>query len=551
MSTKQDVSRRNFLKGAGLVLSGTAAAALASYASTPALADELTSADNQAWDAETDVVVVGFGIAGTTAACEAADAGAEVILLEKAPKEEAGGSSRVNGGFMTINSGYEDPEMCYRYWRGMYDKDVIEARLAAWPLMKEWIDANPIEGLEEYNTSDDKPGTGSSNTTEILNQYFHPAGGWQLYLSLEKAVENRDIEVMYSTPAVDLIQDTETGTIIGVVAGQDGNYIRIKARRGVILTTGSYTGNPEMVKQFNHAGIYIASYDSPYNTGDAIPMVAKVGGQIWGFANESIEYQDWAIKQASEEIGTGIRYARPGSADGAHIIVNKAGKRFMSEYINTRHNHTQLRVLDWDENVNEYINSPFWMVFDDMVMANRIGAYGATEEVDASYGTAMTMTWNGVYKTYPWSDDNSAELEKGWIVTGDTLEELAANMKAINYFGDEVTVDAEGLKASVEAYNAACAAGEDTEFGRSAESLQPLGEGPYYAVELCPAAMYANAGPRINAQNQVIDGNGDPIPHLYAGGQGCMTFYGKSGNPNALTAGIECGRSAAAETPWE
>lgn len=551
MQDNQSLSRRNFLKGGTAVIAGAAALGLAGCASSQEGDATLAATDGRQWDKETDVVVVGFGIAGTTAACEASDAGAEVILLEKAPKEESGGSSRVNGGFMTINAGYEDPEMCYRYWRGIYDKDVIEARLAAWPLMEEWIDANPIEGLEEYDSGDDKPGTGSSNTTEVLTQYVHPSGGWQIYPSLEVAVESRPIEVMYSSPATELIRDEETGIVIGVVAEQDGQPVAIKARRGVILTTGSYTGNAEMVKQFNHAGIYIASYDSPYNTGDAIPMVTAIGGQVWGFANESVEYQDWAIKQASEELGLGIRYMRPSGEACGHLIVNKAGERFMDEYINTRHNHTQLRVFDWDEVVNEYPNSPFWMVFDDAVMASKIGAYGATEEVDPAYGTAMLMTWNGVFKTYGWSDDNSEELAKGWIVKGDTLDELATNMRAKNYFGDDVTVDAEGLKAGVAAYNEACAVGEDTAFGRSAETLKPLGSGPYYAVELCPAAMYANAGPRVNAQNQVIDGDGNPIPHLYAGGQGCITFYGKSGNANALTAGIECGRTAAAEASWE
>ena len=492
------------------------------------------------WDRETDVVVVGFGIAGTAAACEASDAGAEVILLEKAPKEEAGGSSRVNGGFLTINEGYDDAENCYRYWRGMYDKDVIEARLEAWPLMEEWLEANPIDGLEEYSDGSDVD----------LAQFFHPSGGYKIYPGLQAAVESRPIEVLYSSPAVELVKDGETGEVRGVVASQDGTELRIKARRAVVLATGSYTGNAEMVKQFNHAGIYIASYDSPHNTGDAIPLASRIGGQIWGFANESLEYQDWAIKVASEEFGLGIRYLKPSGDHTGHFFVNKEGKRFMNEMLNTRHTHEHLAVLDWDEDANEYPNSPFWMVFDESIMrSSRVGAYGTEEEVDPAYGAAMLMTWNGVYKTYGWSMDNSSELEKGWIVRGDTIEELASKMQAVNGFGDSVSVDAKGLMATLDEYNAACASGADP-FGRPAASLQPLSNPPYYAVELCPGAMYANAGPRINAENNVVDLKGAAIPRLYAAGQGCMTFFGKSGNPNALTAGIQCGRSAAAQEPW-
>ena len=537
MTDSNTVSRRSFLKGSGVALAGAALVGLAGCGNGGSASP---GADGE-WDYETDVVVVGFGIAGTTAACEASDAGAEVILLEKAPKEEAGGSSRVNGGFLTIDEDYDDAESCYRYWRGMYDKDVIEARLDAWPLMEEWLDANPIDCLEEYSDRGDV----------TLAQYFHPSGGYKIYPGLEAAVASRPIQVLYSAPAVELVQDEQTKEIRGVVASMDGVEKLVKARKGVILTTGSYTGNAEMMKQYNHAGIYIASYDSPHNTGDAITMTSRVGGQIWGFANESIEYQDWAIKVASEELGMGIRYLKPSGENTAHIFVNKRGERFMNEMLNTRHTHEHLAVLDWDENENEYSNSPFWMVFDQSIMqSSRIGAYGTEEEIDPAYGAAMLMTWNGVYKTYGWSSDNSVELEKGWIVQADTIEELAAKMQATTYFGDTVSVDAARLAATVAEYNAACDAGEDA-LGRPAASLQSLSAPPYYAVELCPGAMYANAGPRVNAQNNVIDQMGEEIPRLYAAGQGCMTFFGKSGNPNALTAGIQCGRSAAAEGPWE
>lgn len=537
MLDSNKVSRRGFLKGSGVALAGAALVGLAGCGST----GSATANEGSSWDYETDVVVVGFGIAGTTAACEASDAGAEVILLEKAPKEEAGGSSRVNGGFFTIDENYDDAESCYRYWRGAYDKDVVQARLDAWPLMEEWLEENPIEGLEEYTDRGDVD----------LAQFFHPSGGYKIYEGLQAAVESRPIEVLYSAPATQLIQNADTKEILGVVARVDGTEVRIKARKGVVLSTGSYTGNAEMMKRYNHAGIYIASYDSPHNTGDAIAMASQVGGQIWGFANESIEYQDWAIKVASEELGIGIRYMKPSGDNTAHIFVNKQGQRFMNEMLNTRHTHEHLAVLDWDENANEYPNSPFWMVFDDSIMkASRIGAYGTEEEIDPAYGAAMLMTWNGVYKTYGWSMDNSAELEKGWIVQADTVEELASKMKATTYFGDQVSVDAAGLAASVDAYNAACDNGEDA-LGRPASSLKPLATPPFYAVELCPGAMYANAGPRVNAENRVVGLEGSAIPRLYAAGQGCMTFFGKSGNPNALTAGVQCGRSAAAESSRE
>lgn len=98
MENANTVSRRSFLKGSGVAAVGMAAMGLTSMAANKAFADELNAPGLPEWDYEADVVVVGFGFGGIGAACAAADAGASVILLEKAPEEEAGGASRINAG---------------------------------------------------------------------------------------------------------------------------------------------------------------------------------------------------------------------------------------------------------------------------------------------------------------------------------------------------------------------------------------------------------------------------------------------------------------------
>ena len=327
----------------------------------------------------------------------------------------------------------------------------------------------------------------SLSATGEFDGYMCPEGSWKIYPGLKDAVSRRSIPVMYETQAIDFIQDTETREIKGVWAKQGETVIAIKARRAVVLATGSYTGSPELVKRFSRAGMFIPNYDSPHNTGDGIYMATRAGAQLWGFSSECLDFQDWAIKPASEEVGTGIRYLQPTEEAPGHIIVNKAGVRFMNELVNTRHTRAHMPVFDWDDSALEYINSPFWMVFgQDFMDTQRIGAYGTTPEVDPAYGTVVTFTWNGVLKSYLWSMDNSAELEKGWIVTGETLDELAANMRTTNAFGDEVSVDPEGLKATVEQYNALCESGEDDPLGRPSGSMAPIGDGPYYARRALP-----------------------------------------------------------------
>lgn len=525
-------TRRGIIAGMATAAAGTAAAGIAAYI-PQARADEAGSVP-KAWDRETDVVVIGFGVAGTGAATAAADAGAQVVLLEKAPREEAGGSARVNGGYMTIRTDFWDPKVCYRHLKGVYDEALMQARLDAWPLMAEWIEANPIDGLIEVEGA-------------TYQGYFEPAGSWKAYPSYVAAVESREtIEVLYDSPAIDFIQNPQTHEILGVWAVRDGAPVAIKARKGVVLASGSYCANAELIREFNYPGMFIATLDSPYNTGDGIYMGARVGAQLGGFFPESLDYEQFALKVPSEEMGTGIMYTKPSESQASQIFVNKAGKRFMNEMFNITHTRSRLPIFDWDETVNDYANSPFWMVFDQQFMDNvRIGCYGTNRSEDD-----WIMTWNGVFEKYLWSEDNQAELERGWIATGATLEELAANMTATTGLGEQVTVDAAGLVQSVEDYNAGCEAGEDA-FGRAPEFLNPMGEGPYYAIEICMAPMYGYGGPQVNTENQVVDTDGNPLGRLYAAGQVSLTFSPTSCVPTALTAGIQSGRSAAALNSWE
>lgn len=543
MENINQFSRRNFLKGAGVALAGAGIAGLAGCASNASQAEADLAQTGvpglpETWDYETDVLVVGFGIAGTGAASAAADAGARVMLIEKAPEDQAGGASRVNGGFITVSPEYSDVEYCYRNLKGIYDREVLAAHLEATPMLDEWLEDNDIEGLEPAAW----PGYWG---------YSNPGGSWKYYPSLVNAVTSRGVEVLYSTPATELIQHPETGEIVGVKAERDGKPVAIKAEKGVILCTGSYGSNPEMVKQFNYPDVFIASYDSPFNTGDSIYMTAKVGAKLGGFFPESLEWEQYAYKVPSEEAGSGVMWHRPSIDAAHHIFVNRKGERFMNEYIDLTHTREQLPVFRWSEEMNDYLNSPFWLVVNEEMFNNvRLGEHTDKEEVYEDYGTAITMTWNGVFKFQPWSQDNKAELEKGWIVKGDTAEELAANMTATNFFGDTITVDPAGLKATIDEYNAACASGKDC-FGRDAESLQPLGDGPYYAIEMCLASMYGYGGPVVDVNNNVVDVAGEPIKRLYAAGQVTLTFSPTSCNPTALISGLQSGKTAAEDSSWD
>jgi len=144
---------------------------------------------------------------------------------------------------------------------------------------------------------------------------------------------------------------------------------------------------------------------------------------------------------------------------------------------------------------------------------------------------------------YDWSDDNGAELAKGWIKQAETLRALAQIM------GLPPAV----LEETIIRWNAHCHVGADADFGRT-KMLSPIQKAPFYAVELSPSMLNTQGGPRRNARSQVVRPDGSPIPRLYSAGElGSIYSYLYQGTGNigeCLAFGRIAGRNGAAEQLW-
>jgi len=166
-----------------------------------------------------------------------------------------------------------------------------------------------------------------------------------------------------------------------------------------------------------------------------------------------------------------------------------------------------------------------------------------------------------------WSTDNSAEITKGWILQGATIADLAAAINAQPYVGVPagsgntgppasitVNMDPDILTATVNTWNADCAAGTDSQFGRPASALAPIQTSPFYAMPIWPGGPSLYGGPARNAQCQIIDANSNPIPRLYGVGEGGNLAGGfldvMTNNGQIIGLGRLVGKNAAAETPW-
>ena len=533
MNQCQSLNRRDFVKAAG-----AAAAAGALSAAGIAHAEEAAPAATDSWmpeiwDAEADAVIIGYGCAGPIAAIALADQGFTSLLIEKADRENAGGDCCVCGGYI-LAGGDRTAESYIIATLNAVSEEFAQTAFAR--------DNAARDYLKEIGVQIDP------DMPMVVPQGDEPRGV-ALYNYIVAAVESRAdmITVMYETPGVGLVQNPVTKEVYGVRAGGGEAPVYLKANRGVVVATGSYGGDREMTNRVHAPGLLFPTIGSPYNTGDGLKMLLDAGCKAQNFG-KSLEYAAMAHRQGSEEVGTGLTLPAAHPA-GSYIYVNRTGKRFMDETANLQHSKTDAK-FQYNQFIGEnhsdmentgYPNAPAFMVFDQAMMEA-----GPVADVD---GAGMGWVIHGLYT---WSADNQAELERGWIVQADTLEELAEKVSATDMWGNEVHINPAGLAEQVAAYNALCDEGVDTEFGRTDGTLAPIGEGPYYAFEIVPATLYTTGGAACDINAQAVDWHDQPIPRLYMAG---LVGNSWTVHSSAVAGAVAWARTAAEQIaqlePWE
>ncbi|MEG0505280.1 MAG: FAD-binding protein, partial [Raoultibacter sp.] len=404
----------------------------------------------------------------------------------------------------------------------------------------------------------------TENGMVMASNNFEVEGGapvfYEWLTSTVTALDNT--QVLYETPAVSLILDPTTREVRGVYATQGDKEIAVKARKGVVVATGDYAANMDLMQTLHWPKLHIVSCGSPANTGDGMMLATAAGAQVKYVANVCVDLSDFAYRVPSDEMGTGISscwYSRTdaytpdkdsSTLNNSMIIVNMDGKRFMNEKARLQHNKSHNAFLDLHSEIfdpnKDYINLPMFMVCDDdHIKSGPIGK-PAQKKDDPPY------MWAPTKDVYIWSDDNQKEIEKGWIIKADTIEELAEKMKAKTYVtGTEKTISAEALKASIEKYNAGCEAGVD-EFGRPTERIKPIMTPPFYAIEMCPCALYSLGWLASDGVGQVLDWNDEPMSRLYcAGNAGQGMYYMPAGVSICLGMGWVSGQHAASLSAWD
>lgn len=500
------------------------------------------------WQETVDVVVVGYGGAGALAAISASNEGASVAVYEKSPIADGGNTGCSSGGMHTGPFADTD-EWVEKMVHGAYGtvpEDIIKAMAAHAAETPDWLDEIGIEmtwnEMPAASLAARMPST--TKTGSIADR--DGTEGRFLWEAIVELAESRDIAVHLASPVVGLVQNPVTKEILGVrVRPEAGDEFCVKAEKGVILALGGYENNPDMQGQYNQPGVRLFPWGTPYNTGDGIGIACSVGAKLWHM--HGLEYSSVGYRLASEEANCAVSSnATRGIEPYGHVFVNQYGKRFMNEQKNMNHDIESKPALDFDANANEYANLPFYMIFDQTM-------FDAAPLYIGSGRSGIVNTYAGVQKLCDWGEDNNKALEKGWIFKGESLEELAKNIKGTTPSGIEVGCDGAALTQTVATFNEYANAGEDPDFGRPADRMAPLSNPPYYAIELCFCAINTQGGAMRDGECQVVGVDGNPIPRLFSAGQfgsinGYVYVFGNIFE--AAVTGMVAGKNAAALDGW-
>lgn len=498
---------------------------------------EPTGADRYQWDKEVDMVVVGFGLAGAATCVEAADIApdAEILLLEKMSKELSGGNSIASG--QTILTIYpDDLELFRQYAWAMGEPNNVPKEWFDWWTQEMASQHSWIESVAEsvgywFQPKDwgrgimefpEFPGSTyrfrSDNLVTYPNTVSQPGGTYKAFRNVVEQLKN--VEIMYETPAIDLIQDGDTREVYGVVAqDKDGNTLNIRARKGVVLACGGYENNLQMQRDF-HGMDRVYTAGTPGNTGDGIKMLMKAGAQIWHMKNFNQSGGIWLGVKVPEWESVFERNFF--FQNGGWLEIDATGNRFYDESYTWHRQHMKTNEYGHWIDLPHYRALPIHFICDQKTFEN---------------DTIVTtwMAWPISAHNYEWSADNSVELEKGWIIKADTIEELA----------EKIGRDPETLRATIDRYNEMCEKGVDEDFGRNPETMAPIEEGPFYSVEIVPCIVATTGGAVRNPKSQVLDWNNNVIPNLYTAGELGSYVSNLYQNGIFLNECISSGRAAA------
>ncbi|MFC4949811.1 FAD-dependent oxidoreductase [Pseudonocardia sp. GCM10023141] len=555
--------------------------------------------DDDIWDVGADVVVVGSGAAGFAAAFAARQAGASVLIVEKAGY--LGGTTAKSGAYFWLPGNHllrdrglvDDRDQALRLMARLsypqsyvpddellgltrLEHDLLAAFFDnAGPALQAMADCGAFKPDLDMTMPDycaDLP-----EDTLPYGRHVFPDGwvsqndiiagrgvadgstrGEFMIAEFERQARLLGIEIRTEHEAVRLITDagsddtddaegTDGPVVLGLELHHRTRTVLARARKAVVFASGGFAHNPDMRRQFLRGPVF-GGCAAESATGDFVTIAGEVGAQLGNMSNA------WWSQTPLEMV-----FAHPSTVrdvfmpfGDSMVLVNRFGKRVVNEKM--VYNERSQVHFAWDATHREYANLLLFQVYDDAV---------AQSDFDFPYRVPVPLPGESV----------------GYVVSGDTIDDLAAALDArlaqlVDRTGGVRLADgfAEQLRATIARFDAFAESGVDEDFGRGGTPIQQAWNGPprradmanptmhpfaatgsYHAIILGPGMLDTKGGPRIDDRARVLDVRGQPISGLYGAGN-CIASpagqaYWSAGATLgvALTFGYIAGRAAASE----
>ena len=513
------------------------------------------------WTHEVDVVAVGSGAAGLTAAILAHDHGAKVLVLEST--DRVGGSTAVSGGGVWVPTNHRMAEVgiqdsrdealayCKTLTMGRADDALVETYVDNAVQMIQYLESKTPLKFSPIVAPDYHPEVKGGKLggralepvpfdTKTLGEWrsrLRPASALAFPVTLQevygtfqafyqpwkipqdllvqrmseglvclgqalaggllKAVLDRRIPISLETRALELIRDG--ARVIGIHAQRGNEAIDIRARGGVVLASAGFEWNESLKSRFLPGRVPVPN-TPPCNFGDGLLMAMEVGADLANMG-EVWHYPSLHIPGETYDnrpLSRGIKAER----SGPHVIwVNRRGERFVNEAAN--YNSVGKAFFAMEANEPSYRNVPAWAVFD--------------QQYREKYAVGTTMP---------------EDPDPAYVSRAHSLESLAA----------KAGVDADRLQETVARWNGFSREGKDRDFGKGDSAFDrfqgaheakfpnfgTIEKPPFYALPVHPGALGTKGGPRTNAMGQVMSVRNQPIPGLYAAGNVAASVTGPS-----------------------
>ena len=492
---------------------------------------------------DTEVLVVGCGTGGWIATMTAAEEGAKVLVVEK--RETPTGIREDIGAInskLQLESFAEYPRFeidktealqdIVRYASGYVDSDLVKVWINESGEMVDWL-TNLMESTGDWTMSLEGS-VGDTNHPERDKAY---ATGH----SPHKTQQGTDKEVTTSSTFTDFCDATGNVTwkfqtalvkldtdandkVTGIIAQDltDNHYIRINAKKGVIMATGGYATNTDMMLALQPMTMKMKANVPIGSTADG----SGIKAMLWAGAEMDPTHASMMFNRCAVLPTETAGYQTNGKwfwfGEQPFLKVNLNGNRFCNEsgpyefmlhsmYMQPMHTYVDI----FDANNKQYCEQ-----FEEV---------GCCRLFKFDNGALSNRDYDSVWTSMIEGENSMAAT--GHLVQADTLKELA----------EKLNIPADNLEASVKRYNELCAKGVDEDYGKAPHRMTPVDTAPFYGVRTCAWHLTTMDGCRINTDMQVIREDGTVIEGLYATGD-CTGGFFANNYPNLFT-GLACGRT--------